>query len=210
MLRMIMNHLCLVSRMSIVSVGILSGCAVPPPPSPEPPTPTVIEPTTSPTPNGRWLLVDTRTKVLKVMQDDQPIQTFSNVALGSRGAGIKQRRGDSTTPIGTFRIGWVNEKSRFRRFFGLDYPNLDYAERGYRQGLIDEYTYLRIKEDLIAGRTPPQNTPLGGQIGIHGIGAGDPKIHANFNWTEGCVALDNQQIDLLTPWIQIGMLVEIR
>ena len=58
---------------------------------------------------------------------------------------------------------------------------------------------------------PPQDTPLGGQIGIHGLGHGNPGIHnAGINWTSGCVALDNRQIEALRPWVKVGMRVEIR
>ena len=60
------------------------------------------------------------------------------------------------------------------------------------------------------GRTPPQNTPLGGHIGIHGVGAGDPRIHTNFNWTNGCVALTNEQVTRLAALIKVGTRVEIR
>ena len=60
------------------------------------------------------------------------------------------------------------------------------------------------------GKTPPQDTPLGGQIGIHGIGNGDQDIHHNYNWTNGCIALTNEQIDQLGKWIKPGVLVNIR
>ncbi len=57
---------------------------------------------------------------------------------------------------------------------------------------------------------PPQETPLGGYIGIHGIGRGDPAIHQKFNWTQGCIALTNRQIDDLSKWVHVGMRVVIR
>jgi hypothetical protein len=133
------------------------------------------------------------------------------VALGSSGAGLKFARGDNKTPLGVFRVGWINDHSRFKKFIGLDYPNLDYAEQALREHRIDRLTYERIRAAWVNGRTPPQDTPLGGQIGIHGIGFGDPSVHsAGINWTSGCVALDNGQIDALRPWVRVGMRVEIR
>ena len=70
-------------------------------------------------------------------------------------------------------------------------------------------TYERVRTAWSNGRTPPQDTPLGGQIGIHGVGAGDPRIHsAGINWTSGCVALDNHQIDALRPMVKKGMRVK--
>jgi len=41
------------------------------------------------------------------------------------------------------------------------------------------------------------------------IGAGDPKIHASYNWTKGCIALTNSQIDELAQWIRLGVRVVI-
>jgi len=164
-----------------------------------------------PAANESWLLVDTRADTLSVMQGNRPVEVFQQIALGASGAGVKTRRGDNKTPIGVFRVGWINPNSRFRTFIGLDYPNIEYAERALREQRIDVLTYARIRNAWTNGRTPPQDTPLGGQIGIHGVGAGDPKVHsAGINWTSGCIALDNRQIEALKPWVKLGMRVEIR
>lgn len=173
-----------------------------PPPVAMPPDPALREP---------WLLVDTRTDKLMVMQGNQSLEVFHQVALGSSGAGLKYQRGDNKTPLGVFRVGWINDQSRFKRFIGLDYPNLDYAERALRERRIGRTTYERIRAAWMNGHTPPQDTPLGGQIGIHGVGWGDPRVHsAGINWTSGCVALNNAQIEALRPWVKVGMRVEIR
>ncbi|MDX1604976.1 MAG: L,D-transpeptidase [Candidatus Competibacterales bacterium] len=157
-----------------------------------------------------WLLVDSRAGILRVMDSDGVRARFENPAFGVAGVGIKQRRGDGVTPRGTFRVAWINPRSRFRLFFGLDYPNREHATLALHDGRIDPPTYRRIVDALEAGRTPPQDTPLGGAIGIHGLGGGDPWIHANLDWTDGCVALDDAQIDALRHWIRPGMRVEIR
>jgi murein L,D-transpeptidase YafK len=162
-------------------------------------------------PHEPWLLVDTRADTLSVMRGGQPVKVFRPIAVGSSGVGIKHRRGDNKTPTGVFRVGWINDQSRFKTFIGLDYPNLDYAERALREQRIDRMTYERVRAAWTSGHTPPQDTPLGGQIGIHGIGTGDPRVHtAGINWTSGCVALDNWQIAALRPWVKKGMRVEIR
>ncbi|HRW64563.1 MAG TPA: L,D-transpeptidase [Candidatus Competibacter sp.] len=176
-------------------------------PPPMPP----LTPSRATVPNEPWLLVDTKADNLMVMRGQQPVRVFHQVALGSSGAGLKFRRGDNKTPLGVFRVGWINDHSRFKKFIGLDFPNLDYAEQALREHRIDRLTYERIRAAWISGRTPPQDTPLGGQIGIHGVGFGDPNVHsAGINWTSGCVALDNGQIDALRPWVRVGMRVEIR
>ena len=88
-------------------------------------------------PREPWLLVDTRKDTLLLMQGNQPVKTFPQIALGSSGAGIKSRRGDNKTPLGVFRVGWINDSSRFKTFIGLDYPNVDYAQRALRERRID-------------------------------------------------------------------------
>ncbi len=188
--------------------GLLNACA---PNAVDTAIPPPVAANNASAPNGSWLLVDTKADALIVMNGDRPVESFRQIALGSSGAGIKFKRGDNKTPLGVFRVGWINEHSRFKTFIGLDYPNPDYAERALREHRIDALTYERIRAAWSRGHTPPQDTPLGGQIGIHGVGAGDPGIHsAGINWTSGCIALDNRQIDALRPWVKVGMRVEIR
>ena len=124
--------------------------------------------------------------------------SFSDIAIGRYGAATDRRKGDHKTPLGHFIIGWITDKTSFHRFFGLLYPSKEYAERAFQAGLLDKKTWDRIRQALAAGRLPPQNTVLGGNLGIHGIGKGDKKIHEQFNWTNGCVALTNEQIDRLS------------
>ncbi len=161
--------------------------------------------------NDVWLLVDTRGDRIVVMGNQGPLDSFEPIALGARGAGLKQRRGDDVTPLGSFRVGWINPASQFSLFIGLDYPNQEYAQIALRQGRIDQATFDRIQHALLAGRTPPQDTPLGGQIGIHGVGGGDRQVHeAGFDWTRGCVAVNDEQIRRLAGWVRPGMRVDIR
>lgn len=157
-----------------------------------------------------WLLVETEPRVLKVMQGDQELDVFPRVAIGRRGADFEKARGDKKTPLGEYRIGWVNGQSKFHLFFGLTYPNVDNAKRAYREGMIGEETVRAIMRAELADGIPPQDTPLGGQIGIHGLGAADLEIHRAFDWTSGCIAMTNEEIDRLSRWIKKGALVVIR
>ncbi len=160
--------------------------------------------------DGIWIDVDTNEHILLVMQGDTIQAVFKNVAIGRYGTTWTKVTRDDKTPLGKFRIGWVNEKSRYYRFFGLNYPNLDTAKRALDENRITEDTWLSILEAKNMGKTPPQDTPLGGHIGIHGIGRGDQEIHHKYNWTNGCIALTNEQIDQLGKWIKPGILVNIR
>jgi hypothetical protein len=124
------------------------------------------------------------------------------IALGNEPVGAKQRQGDGRTPEGDYRVCTRNASSSFHLFLGLDYPNRADARRGLAQGLITPGEHRRILAALNAGRTPPWNTPLGGAIGIHGSGAiGD--------WTLGCVALDDPDIETLWALCPIGTPVRI-
>ncbi len=144
------------------------------------------------------------------MIENEPVKTFNHLAFGNRGVGKKRIEGDGITPTGEFKIAWINYHSRFLLFFGLDYPTLPYATEAYRMGRINTLDYLRIKNAINQGKLPPQNTPLGGAIGIHGIGRGSFNIHRKINWTDGCVAMDNWQIKKLAQWVGIGTRVVIR
>lgn len=160
--------------------------------------------------SGTWILIDSRRETLSVMQEKSPLKVFQNVAFGSSGVGRKQRRGDNVTPRGTFSIGWANGGSKYHRFWGLTYPSLEDAAEGLRSGRITKGEFDAIERAHRLGRTPPQNTALGGQIGIHGTGRGSIDIHRVANWTNGCIALENEQVDVLAQWIRPGMVVEIR
>ncbi len=160
--------------------------------------------------NGVWIDVDTAEHKLFVMEGNKIQAEFNNVAIGRFGTTWSKMTKDDKTPLGKFKIGWVNEKSRYYRFFGLDYPDLETAKRAREEERISEDVWLSILEASSLGKTPPQNTPLGGHIGIHGIGNGDQEIHHQYNWTNGCVALTNDQIDRLGKWIKLGTLVNIR
>jgi len=117
--------------------------------------------------------------------------------------------GTAARPGGVFHVRWINRHSKFHLFFGLDYPSRAQAEHAYHAARIDFDTYYRISRALLHGRTPPQDTALGGYIGIHGLGRQDPAIHRRLNWTEGCIALTNEQIDRLARWVSIGTRVVI-
>lgn len=157
-----------------------------------------------------WLQVETRAHRLTVMDGDEPIERFEKIAIGRRGYGLEKERGDDKTPLGTYRIGWVNENSRYHRFYGFTYPNRDNAERAYQSGLIGPGAYQSIIQATADASVPPQDTPLGGQIGIHGLGSANPRVHQIFDWTHGCIAMTNEQIDRLSHWIRKGTLVVIR
>lgn len=161
-------------------------------------------------PNSIWLLVDTQQQQLEVKQGEITVAVFENIAIGRNGAGFKQHRGDNITPQGEYKIGWINPQSQFHIFYGLTYPSVENANQALSKDLISESEYNDIISAHAYNQTPPQSTALGGQVGLHGIGKGDMEIHQSMNWTHGCVALTNSQIDELDRWIVQGMRVKIK
>lgn len=116
--------------------------------------------------------------------------------------GDKVQQGDRKTPEGTFRVVTRNPQSRFHLFLGLSYPSAEDAARGLEAGLVTKSQAARIKEADAAKRQPPWNTPLGGAIGIHGEGGSS-------DWTLGCIAVDNDEIEELWGVVKMGTKVVV-
>ncbi len=159
---------------------------------------------------GTWLLIDTEQLTLEVKKGNKTVIKMDNISIGRNGAGFKERLGDDITPLGSYKIGWINNKSPYHRFFGLTYPSVEHADEALLFGMLSQYSHSQIINAHKKNKLPPQNTAIGGRIGIHGLGAGDKSIHEIMNWTHGCIALTNHQIDKLQRWIRIGMLVKVK
>jgi len=157
-----------------------------------------------------WILIDTGERTLSVMDGERVVRAYHQISIGRGGVTRDKAVGDNKTPLGTYRISRIRGDTLFHRFFVLDYPSRADAERAYASDRIDSANLERILGAHERGQEPPASTPLGGNIGIHGIGEGDPRIHDDYNWTDGCVALTNEQIDDLSRWIRVGMKVVIR
>ncbi len=159
---------------------------------------------------GIWIYVDTDQQVLTVYDGETPKDVFNNIAIGQAGVTLHKQQGDDKTQLGHYRITWVNPKSRFRTFFGINYPSVEDANRALEENIITNSTAKQIIAAHQQHKTPSQYTRLGGMLGIHGLGRADPDIHKRINWTHGCIALTNQQIDRLRKWINIGTVVLIQ
>lgn len=134
------------------------------------------------------------------------------IAQGSGGRGDKRQAGDKKTPVGTYRIVKINNNSNFSSFLQLNYPNVKDAFYGLKERIISQAEFDRIVVALSYYEMPPQNTALGGLIGIHGLGAvtrQKVKIHDNFDWTKGCIALTNEDLADLRRYVAVGTIVVI-
>lgn len=140
----------------------------------------------------RRLMLNSQGKLVRVYR----------VGLGLSPVEDKVKEGDRRTPEGTFYVFTKNDKSNYYLSLGLSYPNAEDAERGLRDGLIDPEQYNQILAAIRKKLAPPQNTPLGGEIYIHGNGS-------RSDWTWGCVALDDEDIRELFNVVPIGTEVVI-
>ncbi|MBS9404019.1 L,D-transpeptidase [Halomonas sp. TRM85114] len=157
-----------------------------------------------------WVLVEDREASLTIYRGNRRLERFAPISLGRGGASTQRISGDRVTPLGEFRVNRFNRQSKFHIFIGLDYPTPTHARMALESGVYDQQDYDNYFVYYRRHGYPPQDTVLGGYIGIHGVGKGDPEIHQRFHWTEGCVAVTDVQVERLTSLIDIGTRVVIR
>jgi murein L,D-transpeptidase YafK len=162
---------------------------------------TVPAPLALPLVNPQIVVIKSR-RQLMLYAGDQLLRTYP-IGLGFNPVGDKIKEGDGATPEGRFYVFTKNVESKFYLSLGVSYPNLEDAERGLRDGLINGEQYERIVEASRQMKAPPQDTPLGGQIYIHGHGA-------RTDWTRGCVALDDRDVKELFDAVPVGTTVIIK
>lgn len=133
------------------------------------------------------ILVEKSARRLTVYRYGAALRTY-RVALGFSPTGSKVRQGDGKTPEGIFRINRRNAASAFHLSLGIDYPQ---------------------KGDVIRARSG--GYAPGGDIFIHGQPnsfAGKPTLKRD--WTAGCIAVSDSEIEELWRITPIGTVVEIR
>ena len=143
---------------------------------------------------------------LKVMKGDQIVSRY-RIAYGKGGDGTKRKLGDNKTPVGTYKVMDFKDDSKFHYFMQINYPNLLDAWYGYKDHIINAHEFREIATAFKHKQKPPQDTGLGGFIGIHGLGEVTEqklKIHDTVNWTEGCIALKNEEVNELRKYVSIG------
>src|SRR5574341_444970 len=143
---------------------------------------------------------------------ETPVKTYRAVFGRGYQDGNKRMMGDKRTPEGDFYICSMNHSKRFYKFMGLSYPGLKHAEYGLQSNIISPREYDAIKKAIDERQLPPWDTQLGGAVGIHGRmndGAAEPQSFVSRNWTDGCIALDNADVDELYGVVSLGTPVTI-
>jgi murein L,D-transpeptidase YafK len=118
------------------------------------------------------------------------------VVFGNNPLADKKMEGDKLTPEGRFKIVAKRPHAKWSRFLALDYPTQEHL--------------ARFEERKRRGEVPGNASP-GGGIGIHGTWPHDDFMIDRFkNWTNGCIALKNSDVQELYGYIQVGTPVTIR
>jgi murein L,D-transpeptidase YafK len=127
------------------------------------------------------IVVDKAQRRMQLFHKNTVIRTYS-ILLGDAPSGHKRQQGDERTPEGDYRISGRNPNSRFHLSLRVSYPNE--ADR---------------KQARARGVDP------GGDIMIHG---GTPAGYRR-DWTDGCIALTNQQIEEVWSLVPTGTPIRI-
>lgn len=133
------------------------------------------------------IVIDKTARRMTVIQTDGPAKSF-RIALGRTPFGDKSRQGDGRTPEGIFRIDRLNRQSQFHLSLGLDYPQRQHRDAARRGG------YDPGGDIMIHGQ--PNQVPAGYRV------KGD--------WTEGCIAVSDAEIEEIFAQASVGTTVEIR
>ena len=123
------------------------------------------------------VLVSKKKREMVLLRGEKVLRTYK-VALGWAPEGAKEREGDGRTPEGRYTIDWRNPRSKFHLSLHISYPSPADAERAKAMG-VDP----------------------GGEIMIHGLRDG---IAAEGDWTQGCIAVRNEEMDEIWGLVRDG------
>ena len=137
----------------------------------------------------RMILVRKSARTLELRCGTRLVVRFA-ASLGFAPEGHKQREGDGRTPEGDY---FISKKfpSGFHRSLQIAYPNIADADAGLATGTITSQEHRAIVRAHQQCKEPPQTTGLGSLLQLHGGGGGTEAG----DWTLGCVAVDNEQIE---------------
>ena len=158
------------------------------------------------------LLVERKNYTLNLYEDTVLVKAY-RVCFGRNLNDKKKLSDDGATPVGVYKICSITNNHRYYKFLQINYPNLEDAAEALRKSLITQKQYDELKFDFYYEECINSNTILGGNIGIQGIGRLN-SIFKNlpfvYNWTDGSIALSNEDLDEILTVIKTGTKVVIR
>lgn len=158
------------------------------------------------------IIVSRQSYSLRLYDDTVLIKTY-RANFGRNVNSPKLKAGDLATPVGDYKICEIDTNNKYYKFFMINYPNISDASDGLRKGLITQEEFDEIKFEYDNDKCINSNTPLGGDMGIHGIGRLDylfKYLPFVYNWTDGSIALSNEDIDELYSVVKKGTKVVIK
>ncbi|MCP5395902.1 MAG: L,D-transpeptidase family protein [Sphingomonadaceae bacterium] len=133
-----------------------------------------------------YIRVDKSDRTLTLYRGERAIRTYSGIALGDAPEGHKQFEGDEKTPEGRYIIDTRNPNSAYYLSLRISYPNAH--DRAFAEG---------------------QGLSPGGDIFIHGQPNGMTTGRIQGDWTDGCIAVSNAEMDELWAAVPDGTPIEI-
>jgi murein L,D-transpeptidase YafK len=158
------------------------------------------------------IIIDRYNYTLGIYEDSVLIKNY-RVCFGKSVHTPKTRSDDKATPVGAYRICKIYTTHKYHKFFQINYPNLEDGASALRKGWISQKEYNDIKFQYYYEGCTKFHSILGGDIGIHGIGELNyifKNLPFVFNWTDGSIAMSNENIDEIYSVIREGTEVVIK
>ena len=158
------------------------------------------------------IVIDRVSFTLDLYEDSVLVKTY-RASFGRTLHKPKSRAGDGATPVGNYQVCSIDTSYKYYKFFRLNYPSIDDATDALKKGLISQKEFNNIKFEYYYEGCTGYNLVLGGNIGIHGIGRFNfilKNMPFVFNWTDGSIALSDEDIEEIYSVIKIGTKVIIK
>jgi len=158
------------------------------------------------------IVIDRVSFTLNLYEDSVLVKTY-RASFGRTLHKPKSRAGDGATPVGRYQVCSIDTSYKYYKFFRLNYPSIDDATDALKKGLISQKEFNNIKFEYYYEGCTGYNIVLGGNIGIHGFGKFNyvlKNLPFVFNWTDGSIALSDEDIEEIYSVIKIGTKVVIK
>lgn len=157
------------------------------------------------------LIVDKKNYRIELYSDKILVKTYK-AAFGKNSGTLKISASDNVTPIGDYKICAIDTISRYHKLLHLNYPNEQDAAEALKQNYINTDEFSTIMLAVKKNECSPKETKLGAEVAIHGIGTYNiifKNLPFSFNWTNGSIAVSNENIDELYSVVKLGTPVKI-